>query len=459
MKDLQSPSFRSKENPDGSIALYYLSSHTGLYPFVLGALTVIAQRIFSLDINLSIINKAEQRVGMTDHQRTGECVTFRIEIVEREANASHALSTADSSALEACIAANFSNELKMNAADFCIALPYHIIMDEQCCLVQVGNALKDHISHELLALGTPVTKIFEIKWPQIPFDYKNICNSINAVFVLQAIESLEEKVRMQMKEKEITHGFVMKFRKNFSYHLQLKGQMMLLSDGDKLIYICSPHIISLYELAKTSMKIAEIPVHDTTRSLVLLREFLTDVDMHRQLEANDEQIESLEDELKAQDHKLGMALRKVLPETLAVNIMEGEPIEAREYEEATVMFADIPHFQEILSISHSKDVVHLLEKLFHRFDRLVGIHNVYKIDTVGDNFMTVAGIPDEFPEHAEMMCYTAIGMLWEARSVLEPVSKKPIQVRIAIHSGPLVAGVIASETPKYFFIVHFKDRY
>ncbi|PIO62136.1 hypothetical protein TELCIR_16320, partial [Teladorsagia circumcincta] len=74
---------------------------------------------------------------------------------------------------------------------------------------------------------------------------------------------------------------------------------------------------------------------------------------------------------------------------------------------------------------------------------------VYKVETVGDSYMTVGGIPDQIAEHAEMICHVAIGMLWEARSVAEPVSKKPLQIRIGIHSGPIIAGVVAVRMPRH----------
>lgn len=109
---------------------------------------------------------------------------------------------------------------------------------------------------------------------------------------------------------------------------------------------------------------------------------------------------------------------------------------------------------------------------------------MFKVETVGDSYMTVGGIPEQMNEHAETICHVAIGestlvafcvgllsacflvldtdihfetssnccskgMLWEARAVLEPVSKKPLQVRIGIHSGPLVAGVVAVKMPRY----------
>ncbi|VDN35730.1 unnamed protein product [Cylicostephanus goldi] len=87
--------------------------------------------------------------------------------------------------IKSIIAENFDQSLKMNALEFCTALPYHVIIDEHCRLVQTGKELANHIPKELLAVGTPIMRIFEVNRPQIPFDFDNICNFINAVFVLQ----------------------------------------------------------------------------------------------------------------------------------------------------------------------------------------------------------------------------------------------------------------------------------
>ncbi|KAK6016374.1 adenylate/guanylate cyclase catalytic domain protein [Ostertagia ostertagi] len=140
-------------------------------------------------------------------------------------------------------------------------------------------------------------------------------------------------------------------------------------------------------------------------------------------------------DLETEKDKTELILRDMLPASIVNQLMNDEPIEAREYDQATVMFADVPNFQAMLPHSQPKDIVQMLNDLFHRFDRLVAMHQVYKVETVGDSYMTVGG------------------MLWEARSVPEPVSKKPLQVRIGIHSGPLVAGVVAVRMPRFLQVL------
>ncbi|RCN29935.1 hypothetical protein ANCCAN_24301, partial [Ancylostoma caninum] len=101
------------------------------------------------------------------------------------------------------------------------------------------------------------------------------------------------------------------------------------------------------------MRLTAMPLHDATRDLILLnQQRLTDVEVNLQLEANNEQLEALAKDLEDEKRKTG------------------------EYEQATVMFSDVPNFQSILPHSKPKDIVQMLNDLFHRFDRLVVKHKV-----------------------------------------------------------------------------------
>lgn len=73
---------------------------------------------------------------------------------------------------------------------------------------------------------------------------------------------------------------------------------------------------------------------------------------------------------------------------------------------------------------------------------------MYKVETIGDSYMTVGGIPEFLPSHAEKICYVALGMIWEAKTVHDPVSKKPLEVRIGIHSGTIIAGIVGVKMPR-----------
>ncbi|PAV90226.1 hypothetical protein WR25_08311 isoform E [Diploscapter pachys] len=323
--------------------------------------------------------------------------------------------------------------LRMTPIDFCTALPYHFIMDDNCRLVQAGKELFNHIPKELLQPETPVLRIFEITRPQIPLDFDNICNFINAVFVFQVRASPSDMRKQRENLEGSESASLNQAVLQQGCHLKLKGQMMLLSTKKHLIYLCSPYVTSINELMQFGMRLTAMPMHDATRDLILLnQQRLSDVEVNLQLEANNEQLEAMARDLEEEKNKTDVILKDMLPAQIANKLMEGEHIESCEYEEATVMFSDVPNFQQIVPVCQPKDVVHLLNELFTRLDRLVVLHKVYKVETVGDSYMTVGGIPDFTPEHAENIGHAALGMLWEGRAVRDPVSNKPLQLRIGI---------------------------
>ncbi|KAK6059406.1 adenylate/guanylate cyclase catalytic domain protein [Cooperia oncophora] len=98
----------------------------------------------------------------------------------------------------------------------------------------------------------------------------------------------------------------------------------------------------------------------------------------------------------------------MLPASVAHQLKSGLNVDAREYESATVMFSDVPSFQQIVPMCQPKDVVHLLNNLFTRFDRLVVLQKAYKVETVGDSYMSVSGIPDAAEDHCEVICHLAL---------------------------------------------------
>lgn len=121
---------------------------------------------------------------------------------------------------------------------------------------------------------------------------------------------------------------------------------------------------------------------------------------------------------------------------------------ADSHEEATILFADIVGFTPLAS-HHSPDaVVKLLNTLFTRFDDLANKHGLEKIKTLGDAFMAAGGMPDPQPDHAIRVARMALEMVEETERFATEVGEN-LQLRIGIHSGPVVAGVIGTKKPFY----------
>ncbi|GMT21494.1 hypothetical protein PFISCL1PPCAC_12791, partial [Pristionchus fissidentatus] len=409
--NLRGPSFRCEENQDGTITLHYFTGRQGLYPIVRGVIREVARRVFDIDVSLAITGRTQRSVQTNTGERIEEHVMFQVKLVG-ELNSENFIAKVPPSIPESS-----ENYLRVSPLDFSTALPYHFIMDEECKLITL--------------------------------DFDNICNFINAVFVLQARTNPGDVRRHNASDSstdDIAHAEPVA-----GLHLTLKGQMMMLSSNKHIIYLCSPYVTSIPELLQFGMRLTAMPLHDATRDIILLnQQRLSDVEVNLQLEANNEQLETMARDLEKEREKTESLLNDLLPPAVALKFLNNEEVEAREYEEASVMLTDVPQFASIVAKAEPKQIVSMLNDLFTRFDRLIGFNDhIYKVETVGDCYMTVAGIPEPVPDHCEILCHLAIGMLWESREVHDPRTDEPLMVRIGIHSGKVVAGVVGEDKPRY----------
>jgi class 3 adenylate cyclase len=107
----------------------------------------------------------------------------------------------------------------------------------------------------------------------------------------------------------------------------------------------------------------------------------------------------------------------------------------------TVLFADIVGFTEIAATLSPINLVELLNEIFSEFDRLTEIYNLEKIKTIGDSYMAVAGLPTPRDDHADAVAAMALDMQTAIQN-FNRRNQRHFQIRIGIHSGSVVAGVI-----------------
>ena len=117
---------------------------------------------------------------------------------------------------------------------------------------------------------------------------------------------------------------------------------------------------------------------------------------------------------------------------------------------ATVLFSDLVDFTAQAASLAPERMIELLGKLFARFDALAAALSLEKIKTIGDGYMVAGGVPEERPDHAVAVAKMALGMR-SATAEIACELGEPLRLRIGIHSGPLVAGVIG--THKYVYDV------
>lgn len=145
-------------------------------------------------------------------------------------------------------------------------------------------------------------------------------------------------------------------------------------------------------------------------------------------------------EEKAQSDRL---LRAILPEPVARQLRETGTTPAIRHEDVSLLFADLVGFTPLAASMPAEEVVAVLAEVFARVDGLIARCGVEKIKTIGDAYMVAGGVPGFVPDHAERLAQCALGML-EIVEQFSQESGHDLQLRIGLHRGPAVAGVIGT---------------
>ncbi|GFR52675.1 hypothetical protein Agub_g15300 [Astrephomene gubernaculifera] len=132
--------------------------------------------------------------------------------------------------------------------------------------------------------------------------------------------------------------------------------------------------------------------------------------------------------------------------------------------EVTLLFADIKGFTPLCKEVEPRQVMALLNALYSRFDAMLDTFGVYKVETIGDCYFVAGGLicededgmaavrdcgSKEDPLHAERVFMFARAMLAAAREVPIPTNGEPVEIRIGIHTGPVVSGVVGTRMPRF----------
>lgn len=153
--------------------------------------------------------------------------------------------------------------------------------------------------------------------------------------------------------------------------------------------------------------------------------------------------------IQAERDQADRVLYNVLPETIAERLKQNQETIAEEFSSASVLFADIVNFTPISARFAPDKVFNMLNDLFSRFDELVDKHGVEKIQVAGDAYMVAAGVPNPRPDHATVLAQLALDMLDTVKKADFLDGKHPIEIRIGLNTGSLMAGVIGRK--KYYY--------
>jgi class 3 adenylate cyclase len=135
-------------------------------------------------------------------------------------------------------------------------------------------------------------------------------------------------------------------------------------------------------------------------------------------------------------------LLNILPEEVAQELKDAGKVHAKSYEHVTVVFTDFVNFTSAGEHLSPQQLVAELDTCFQAFDMIVGKYNIEKIKTVGDAYLAVSGLPHQNPDHASDIVSAAIEIRDYMAERRRSMGDRTFEVRIGIHSGSVVAGIV-----------------
>lgn len=136
------------------------------------------------------------------------------------------------------------------------------------------------------------------------------------------------------------------------------------------------------------------------------------------------------------------------------DIVDSQPI-ADMFPFTTVLFADVAGFTSWSTSRDPSQVFILLESIYKSFDALAVRHKIFKVETIGDSYVAVAGLPNPQPKHFLLMarfaaaCMSRFSDLTKKLEVALGPDTADLGLRIGIHSGPVTAGVLRGDRSRF----------
>jgi adenylate cyclase len=145
-------------------------------------------------------------------------------------------------------------------------------------------------------------------------------------------------------------------------------------------------------------------------------------------------------------------LLNILPADIASELKEHGKAEARDFEMVSILFTDFKSFTQVSEKMSARDLVSNINHCFEAFDTIMGKYGVEKIKTIGDAYMAAGGLPVETKDSIKNTVLAALEMqrfIFKLREEKEAKGEHAFEMRVGIHTGPVVAGIVGVKKFQY----------
>lgn len=157
-------------------------------------------------------------------------------------------------------------------------------------------------------------------------------------------------------------------------------------------------------------------------------------------------------ELQLEKDRSESLLLNILPEEIAKELKEKGKADARDFFLVSIMFTDFKAFTETSSLLSAAELVYEVNACFEAFDGIIDKYNIEKIKTIGDAYMAAGGLPVPSDESVKNTVLAALEMqrfMEERKTNNISKNKAYFEMRVGIHSGPVVAGIVGVKKFQY----------
>ncbi|KAF1384622.1 hypothetical protein PFLUV_G00122120 [Perca fluviatilis] len=456
---VQPPTFFCQEESATGVTLHYRSKRKGYLHYAMGQLRQMGKQFYDTDIHVEVLS--EQMVGDYSH------VTMRLNF--------------DNSAYRYIMKEDEEEQeiLPITSDFFFEVFPFNIVFRQDMVVHNVGSGLAT-VFPDLD--GKKINDAFLLARPLVEFTWNMIISHPNNLFEIMSKEPVKRERnlhnRVQNSDYENANRTadvdveLMAFQSiigddykdgnsanameswgDGSRCLKLKGQMRYMPEWESIIFLGTPVMESLSAMFRTGLYINDLSMHDSSRDLVLAGTQQSE-ELKRALIQEQKKSSKLEESMKMLDYEMKKTddlLYRMIPKPVAKRLRKGEPAvnTCEVFPDVTILFSDVVGFTRICSHITPMQVVSMLNTMYTLFDTLSEKHRVFKVETIGDAYMVVAGAPEKTKYHAHNICDMALDMVRSIDHLKDPSNGNHIQIRVGIHSGMVVAGVVGHKMPRY----------